>query len=429
MIAILGLLAALAVVYTNADGVGRVADDAAAQQRAEAALGALTTVRAVLGQILLVDPEDTATSAAVIADATSLLAQLQVRLDALDPQPAGSAAAAQAAAATHLDLAAAGDLAAAADWAAAQLGPALDALSDQLAAERDARATAIATARSEINRLATAARFLVALGIPGATVLGWLLLARRRRRRAALAEALERERELSRSKDQLIANISHELRTPLTGIYAAARTMESSGFDDSQLAGELTEIIVDQSAELTRMIDDLLVSARVDAGRLRFDITRVAVADEARAVVGEFRRCGKPIELDCRPALVLADPLRLRQALRNLVSNAARHGGPQIMVIGRPDGDAFALSVVDNGPGVGADLQDRLFTRFIHTGDRPLITGSVGLGLAITRLLAEGMNGSVGYQRREGRSCFTLRLPAAPPRPSGVAEASVPVSR
>ena len=212
----------------------------------------------------------------------------------------------------------------------------------------------------------------------------------------------------------MIANISHELRTPLTGIYGAARAMEESGLTDPRLAGELTGMIVDQSAELTRMVDDLLVTARADAGRLRFEVTRVAVADETRAVVHEFRRSGKPIQLDCVPALVLADPLRLRQLLRNLLSNAVRYGGEHVSVVGRLAGDAYEVTIVDDGPGVGDDLADRLFTRFVHTGDRPLTTGSVGLGLAITRLLAEGMEGTVSYSRVEGCSRFTVRLHAAP---------------
>jgi signal transduction histidine kinase len=428
LVAVIGLLASLAVVYTNADDVGRVADHAAAQQQAEAALGALAAVRATLGQVLLVNPADPQTAAVVIDDSRTLLVDLQTRLDPLGPDFASAAAAVQAAADDYLAQAEAGDLAAAAGLASTALGPALDDLTGQVAVERDRSASAIASARAEMGRLATASRFLVALGIPGVTLLGWLLFTRRRRRRLELAQALERERELNRAKDYLLANISHELRTPLTGIYAAARSMESAGFEDPALATELTEIIVDQSADLNRMIDDLLASARVDAGRLRFEAARVPVADEVRAVAAEFRRSGKPIAVDCAPALVLADPLRLRQVLRNLISNAVRHGGPKVAVVGRPDGHAYLLAVVDDGPGVDPDIEDRLFSRFIHSGNRPLVTGSVGLGLGITRLLAEGMGGSAEYKRREEHTWFIVRLPAAPPAESAVAPQPISAS-
>jgi signal transduction histidine kinase len=420
LVAIVGLLAALAVVYTNADGVERVAADAAAQQQAEAALGAVSVARAALGQILLAAPSDTETASALAEDARALLTELDSRLAAVEASLADAAAlasvhaSADETAEAYLALVGEREYSSAAALATSRLGPALDQLTTEVAAERDRRATAIAAARAEVGRLATASRFLVALGIPGATALGWLLLARRRRRRLALADDLEHERELNRSKDQMIANISHELRTPLTGIYGAALAMEESGLTDPHLTGELTGIIVDQSAELTRMVDDLLVTARADAGRLRFEITPVAVIDEARAVVREYRRSGKLIQFGCARALVLADPLRLRQVLRNLLSNAVRYGGKHVGVIGRLVGDTYELAVVDDGPGVGEDLVARLFTRFVHTGDRPLTTGSVGLGLAITKLLVEGMEGSVSYSRTEKCSRFTVRLRAVP---------------
>lgn len=426
LIAVVGLLASLAVVYTNADGVERVAADAETQQQAEAALGAVSVARTALGQILLVAGSDPETASALAAETADLLAQLTNRLMALEANLGDAAAVASArlsaddAVDGYLALAGQGDFTSAAALAATQLGPALDHLTTVIAAERDRKATAIAVARAEVGRLATASRFLVALGIPGATALAWLVLARRRRRRVALSEALEHERQLNRSKDQMIANISHELRTPLTGIYGAALALEESGVTDPHLAGELTGMIVDQSAELTRMVDDLLVTARADAGRLRFEVTRVAVADEAKAVIHEFRRSGKPIHLDCAPALVLADPMRLRQVLRNLLSNAVRYGGEHLAVIGRLADQTYELTIVDDGPGVDKDLVARLFTRFVHAGDRPLTTGSVGLGLAITRLLTEGMQGTVSYSRVAECSRFTVRLHPAPQEESAL---------
>jgi hypothetical protein len=81
---------------------------------------------------------------------------------------------------------------------------------------------------------------------------------------------------------------------------------------------------------------------------------------------------------------------------------------------GRLAHETYEAAVIDDRPGVGGDLADRLFTRFVHTGDRPPITGSVGLGLAITRLLVEGMEGTVSYWRVDECSRFAVRLRADP---------------
>ena len=114
------------------------------------------------------------------------------------------------------------------------------------------------------------------------------------------------------------------------------------------------------------------------------------------------------------PLIAIADALRLRQVLHNLISNAVRHGGSEITVLGRPDGGGFSVAVGDDGPGVPARTEGRLFTRFVHSADQALITGSVGLGLAITRLLIEGMGGTVVYERRDGHTWFTARFGSAP---------------
>ncbi len=93
-----------------------------------------------------------------------------------------------------------------------------------------------------------------------------------------------------------------------------------------------------------------------------------------------------------------------------------RHGGPTIRVRGREAGEDYLVQVIDDGDGVPEDLEPRLFERFIHRGDRPLVVGSVGLGLAITKVLAEGMGGTIDYQRHAGRTVFAVRLrPAEQP--------------
>jgi two-component system sensor histidine kinase KdpD len=301
--------------------------------------------------------------------------------------------------------------------AAEALAAEVAGLEQSLATARDELVAMVATAGSQAGRLATAARFMVALGIPGTALLSWGAFARRRRRRADMEAALEHERELNRSKDQLIANISHELRTPLTGIYASARTMADTGHDPD-LVRELTTVIVEQSGELKRMVEDLLVSAQADAERLSLALQEVDVVAAAGHVAEESGRTGHHIEVDCEAGMVVADPLRLRQVLRNLISNARNHGGDRTWIEGEPFEGGYRLAVIDDGGGVPDEIESRLFTPFVHRGDQPLITGSVGLGLSITKLLSEAMGGTIAYARDEETTRFVVELPGPPSDPS-----------
>ena len=278
-----GLLAALAVVFSHASGTRRATDEAVAAQQMEATLGSLATFRATLGQAYLV--AESSPEAVVIPvlldDARALLDLLQDRFDEArtvvaghgvdpGPDPDGMLQASSA----LLGALESGDPAAAETLAAAA-ADALDALTADLATRRTELVRSITETGSQAGRVATASRFMVALGLPGLTLLSWAVFAGKRRRRRELAAALERERDLNRSKDQMIANISHELRTPLTSIYAAGRTLLDMEPADPGLSRELHGVVVEQSGELTRMVEDLLVSAQADADRLSLALQEV----------------------------------------------------------------------------------------------------------------------------------------------------------
>jgi len=430
-IGVVGLLAALAVMFGNASGTQQAAQEAVTAQRIEATLGSLTAFRTVLGQALLVaeaSPESGAIPV-LIDDARLLSAQLEKRFTAtsealrnagldlaLDPSPTFAATGAMLEALVIGNEEAAGER-------AVEVAAEIDALTAALTSARDTLTTSLAAAGQQAGRVATAARFMVALGIPGAALMSWAAYARKRRRREKDLAALEYEREVNRSKDQLIANISHELRTPLTGIYAAARTLTDVEDADPGLTDELTSVIVEQSIELTRMVEDLLVSAQAGAQRLSLAIQEVDVEEAVTNVVDEFARTGTIVDATCEPATLVADPLRLRQILRNLLSNARNHGGDRTWIEGETTQDGYRLTVSDNGGGVPNEIEDRLFTPFVHQGDLPLITGSVGLGLSITRLLADAMGGHVEYRRDDSTTRFVIQLPVPPEDPSPVVPA------
>jgi signal transduction histidine kinase len=426
LVAVAGILASLALVFTNADGVTETADDARVQQRAESLLGTTAAARTTLGSALLVAETGGAEAslALLVEDAREILAVIQARaseltalLDADDPAlTAAVVAVTEASEALIAELE--GDRTEEASDSAAALADRYEVLIDELVVIRDGRARAIAEASSEASRVATAARFMVAFGVPGIALLGLFAYARRRRRQLILDAELAHEREVNRSKDRLIANISHELRTPLTGIYGAALAIEDSDFEPG-LTEELNGVVIDQSTELKRMVEDLLVSAQAEVGRLSFHTEPTSIAAQVNTTVGEFQRTGDEIHVEVAPETVVADALRVRQILRNLISNARRHGGKHLDITGRRQNGVYTLTVSDDGPGVPDEIRDRLFSPFVHHGDRPLITGSVGLGLSITRLLAEGMGGSIDYHRTNGTTRFRLSLPMSgeSPRP------------
>ncbi len=216
------------------------------------------------------------------------------------------------------------------------------------------------------------------------------------------AEALAQERRAVQLKNEFVSMVSHELRTPLTGIAGFTDTL-SDGWD-SLPAGEVSEflgIMRQETDHLSNLVEDILVIPRLEAGQLRLDPTVLELASEARAVgnviFGEDSDYAVTIPSN---VMVLADPTRLRQILRNLLENAQKYGGEQVLVEGELSGPGrYTVSVSDNGRGVPEGEQERIFEHFeqLSSGDARLQQG-VGLGLPIARKLARAMGGELWYE-------------------------------
>jgi two-component system OmpR family sensor kinase len=232
------------------------------------------------------------------------------------------------------------------------------------------------------------------------------------------------------SEDRLrsfAADASHELRTPLTAIRGYA---ELARRYPGPLPDEVAHAIgrvESESARMSTLVDDLLLLARLDAGRplehQAVDLTRLAIdaASDAR-VAGPDHRWR--LELPDDPVFVAGDENRLRQVLANLLSNARTHtpAGTTVTVALRPPrelpgptggrGDA-GLHVIDDGPGIPAELQPGLFERFVR-GDtsRSRAAGSTGLGLAIVEAVIAAHGGTVSVTSHPGRTSFDITLPA-----------------
>lgn len=318
----------------------------------------------------------------------------------------------------HVDLALiemqSGDISASALTIEGDVAGSYRILAGSLAAERDAAMARIELAGKDAGRLADAARFLVVLLVPLAVLLAYRKRVRRERLQRDLEHELETQQAVSQTRDEFIANLSHELRTPLTAIYGfSLELIEPERTEDPQLDRELATFIASESAELSRMVEDILTAASADQNGLSISMATVDPVAEVDSVVSPLRATGATIASDLEDARILTDPLRFRQVVRNLVSNALRHGGPNNLVAGRVRDESYVIEVRDDGPGIPAALEERLFTRFIHQGDEPLLTGSVGLGLSIVQLLIARIGGTIAYRREHDETVFAVSFPLA----------------
>lgn len=214
---------------------------------------------------------------------------------------------------------------------------------------------------------------------------------------------------LVESKDELVASVSHELRTPITTILGMAFELRDHGDEFSiDEARELISIIADQSRELSNIVEDLLVAAWSDGDTLAVRPEVVNITAELARIVSS-NRSGPTIAVD-RPVLAWTDPLRFRQILRNLLTNAGKYGGPNVTITATVDGEVARVMVSDDGPGVAQQDRERIFDPYFRSqGDRAL-PGSLGLGLPVSRRLARLMGGDLTY-RFDGASVFELTLP------------------
>jgi signal transduction histidine kinase len=229
-----------------------------------------------------------------------------------------------------------------------------------------------------------------------------------------LKEQLE---ELIRSKDEFVASVSHELRTPLTAVAGLADELRSSPalFSQSE-THEFIQLIADQSHELAGIVEDLLVAGRSQMGEQNLEIQEFDLVGEAREVVDNITRSGIRLAVKMEhpdtEALAHGDPLRVRQILRNLLTNASRYGGEEVTVHVNHSGTICRLAVVDNGDGVPPADADRIFDSYQRSDNAIQEPKSVGLGLSVSRKLARLMSGDLRYSRTDGLTRFELTLPA-----------------
>lgn len=238
----------------------------------------------------------------------------------------------------------------------------------------------------------------------------------------AMAESIEAG---ERHHKAMVGDVAHELRTPLANVRGYLEAAEDGVVP---LDSALVESLLEESALLQRLIDDLQDLALADAGRLRMHPAPTDAAALARQVTSAHRagaeQTGVTLTVDAPESVVVdVDPARLRQALSNLVGNAVQYTPEDghVRVTVTSAGDDVVLSVDDDGPGIAAEHLPHLFDRFYRTDtSRTRATGGSGLGLAITKHLVEAHGGAVDVSSAEGvGSTFTIRIPARAPIVAG----------
>jgi signal transduction histidine kinase len=231
----------------------------------------------------------------------------------------------------------------------------------------------------------------------------------------AMAGDLERNERLRRN---MVADVAHELRTPLSNLKGYLEAIHDGVIEPD---AKVIESLSEESATLSRLIDELQELSLAEAGELKLifqdeDISRIiqetTIAAKAKANAKEIKLSWKVT--DGLP-LVQIDSYRIRQVLNNLLQNAIAHTGKggNIDVTGEQRADEIVISVTDNGEGISAEDLPNIFERFYRVDkSRTRSTGGSGLGLTIAKRFVEAHGGEISVKSQQGKgSTFTFTLP------------------
>jgi two-component system, OmpR family, phosphate regulon sensor histidine kinase PhoR len=228
-------------------------------------------------------------------------------------------------------------------------------------------------------------------------------------------------RRLERARRDFVANVSHEFRTPLTAIRGFSETLLEGALEDAGNRRRFIEIIHDHALRLTRLTNDLLRLAQIEAGQLQLELRPVTIANIVEPCIETTRvnatQKGLTVEVQSSPDMpaVLGDMQSLQGVLQELLDNAIRYSSPggEIKIKTALKGSEIEISVSDTGIGIPKADQARIFERFYRTDPaRSRESGGTGLGLAIAKHLIEAHGGRIQVESEVGKgSTFSILLP------------------
>jgi signal transduction histidine kinase len=270
---------------------------------------------------------------------------------------------------------------------------------------------------------AGADRFLLPRGEPVYEPGGGIVAA------TVLLHDVTRLRRFDELRDDLVASVAHQFRTPLTSLRMAVHLcLEGSAGPLTEKQADLLQAAREESERLQAMVDDLLDLARLQG--VGVELAREAIAADALLAAArrnaEVQAQSREVELEVDPvpaqADVLADPERVQLVFANLLENAIRHSpvGARVLLAARPQDGVVRFEVGDEGPGIPAEHQGRIFEKFVRLPGAP--TGGAGIGLSLARDLVHAHGGQIGVVSEPGcGATFWFTLPRAP-APAGGAQ-------
>jgi signal transduction histidine kinase len=242
-------------------------------------------------------------------------------------------------------------------------------------------------------------------------------------RTAELAEANRRLTELDEQRVRFLADVSHELRTPLTVLRGEAEVALRGMSKPEEVYRESLQLIVNQAADMGRLVEDLLFLARSEAEEIRYEFRVLRMGDVIADAVNDAAAIARRRQVRISAGrsvpelLVRADPWRIKQAALNLLDNAIKYApaGSDVEVACAPVRGAVELTIADRGPGVPPDELPHVFERLFRGEQaRTEGIGGSGLGLSIARRIVEKHGGTLALASEPGRGTIaTMRLPIA----------------
>jgi signal transduction histidine kinase len=217
--------------------------------------------------------------------------------------------------------------------------------------------------------------------------------------------------DLVRDRSTFLAAVSHELRTPLSAVVGYANLLsETDSALDDQTRAAMVRDMTDQAWDLAGIVEDLLTVANAELGELHMAKVQVNIGANVAQVLESMGSRGSTVTVvETSEVHGIGDPTRYRQVVRNLLSNALRHGSEPVTVEVAEDGSEALLLVKDAGGGVDDDLAERISRQ--TAADRATSPGKLGLGLWISHELTRLMGGHLSYERSDDETVFKAAIP------------------